>query len=92
MTTRFVITPAVWADLEARGQTGPAGVDVVSAAQAEAADLVVCGDPPSHYPGEDVLTWCHDCRCAIVHRPHMPRAPIKVCQRCAARRLAGWDR
>lgn len=61
--------------------------ELVSAAEAERADMVVCGYPPAAYPDEDLLTWCHDCQCAIVHRPHAPRAPDKVCVRCARRRL-----
>lgn len=93
------ITQAVIDDLRARGieidlanrtETRVAGLAtrVIDAVEAERAAIVICGDPPSAYPDEDVLTWCHDCHGAIVHRPHAPRAPIKVCARCATRRLA----
>jgi hypothetical protein len=85
----FGVTPGVVEDLRARGLALPAGVAVLDVTRAERAGMVVCGFPPSHYPAEDVLTWCHDCRRAIVHRPHMPRAPMKVCIPCAARRVVG---
>ncbi len=98
MKTNVGLTQAVLDDLRARGIDVQAvhtsrpvvhglQTTLVSAEDAERSALVVCGYPPSHYPGEDILTWCHDCQCAIVHRPHAPRTPIKVCSRCAVRRL-----
>ncbi len=93
-----VITPAVLNDLRAKGvdvqpvsRTGCVirgiATDVISAADAEHVQMVVCGYPPAAFPDEDLLTWCHDCACTIVHRPHAPRTPIKVCVRCAVNRL-----
>jgi len=98
MAPRVGITQAVIDDLRAKGidvqavsATGRVisglATEMISAEAAERAQMVVCGYPPSAYPDEDLLTWCHDCACAIVHRPHAPRTPIKVCQRCARRRL-----
>jgi len=92
------VTQAVLDDLRAKGIDVHAvnttrrvvhGIqtELVSAAAAEDSALVICGYPPAAYPDEDLLTWCHDCACAIVHRPHAPRTPIKVCTRCALRRL-----
>lgn len=92
------VTQAVLDDLRAKGievhpvsRTGQviAGIptDLISAEAAERVEMVVCGYPPAAFPDEDLLTWCHDCACAIVHRPHAPRAPVKVCWRCAMRRL-----
>jgi hypothetical protein len=66
--------------------------DLISAEAAERAEMVVCGYPPSAYPDEDLLTWCADCACAIVHRPHAPKTPVKVCTRCATRRLQQLSR
>lgn len=94
---RVGVTNAVLQDLRARGlvravsrtQAQIRGLDVelIGDDDAEGALMVVCGYPPSAYPSEDILTWCHDCHCAIVHRPHAPRRPIKVCDRCARVRL-----
>jgi hypothetical protein len=92
------ITQAVIDDLRARGidvqavsATGReiygVATELIDADAAERVQMVVCGYPPSAYPDEDFLTWCHDCQCAIVHRPHAPKAPVKVCLRCARRRL-----
>lgn len=92
------ITQAVVDDLRAKGiavrcvntrvrEVAGIETDLISADEAEQSILVVCGYPPAAFPDEDLLTWCHDCACAIVHRPHAPRTPIKVCPRCARRRL-----
>ena len=95
---RIGLTQAVIDDLRARGidvhavnttQRVALGIqtDLISAADAEQSELVICGYPPAKYPDEDLLTWCHDCHCAIVHRPHAPKTPIKVCASCGVRRL-----
>lgn len=87
----FVVTEAVLEDLRAEfGKVGPppASIKVMTALEAEGAAMVVCAEPPG-VPGGNVLTWCHDCGRAIVHRTHAPRAPIKVCLGCFARRARG---
>ena len=56
-------------------------VKVVSAEEAEEADVVVCG-PTSHF-GDDVHTFCSRCGADIVHRPYVPKKPPKVCMSCA---------
>ena len=92
------ITQAILDDLRAKGidvrtvnttvrEVAGIQTELITAEEAERVNLVVCGYPPAAFPGEDLLTWCHDCACAIVHRPHAPRTPIKVCVRCARRRL-----
>jgi hypothetical protein len=57
---------------------------VVSAEQAEPADLVACvtDETPSYF-ADDVHTVCADCGVPIRHRPHVPRRPRKVCLDCA---------
>ena len=86
----FALTEAVLEDLRAEfgPQIGPPPpfVSVITPAEAEAAAMVICAFPPPSAPGENVLTWCHDCGRAIVHRIHAPRAPIKVCLLCFGRR------
>lgn len=56
-------------------------VKVVSQEDAEKVDFVVCG-PTSYFP-DDVKTVCAQCRTPIVHRPHAPKRPPKVCMTCA---------
>jgi hypothetical protein len=98
MKPNIGLTQAVLDDLRAKGidvrtvnrtQRDVHGIatELVSAEAAEQSALVICGYPPAAFPDEDLLTWCHDCQCAIVHRPHAPKTPIKVCLRCAKRRL-----
>lgn len=53
---------------------------VVSEAECEAADYVVCG-PTSHF-ADDVHTTCSSCDAAIVHRPYAPLRPPKICVEC----------
>jgi hypothetical protein len=98
LKTNIAITQNVIDDLRAKGidvqpvsMTGQriAGIEteLISAEAAERVEMVVCGYPPWAFPDEDLLAWCHDCQCAIVHRPHAPKTPVKVCWRCAQRRL-----
>jgi hypothetical protein len=67
---------------------GPGTVEVVSAEQAEEADLVVCmrlGSPSPFTDNE--LGVCHDCQHPIIFRPYVPKKPIKVCLECMGDRV-----
>lgn len=67
-----------------RGTTVKIGgreIRVVSRDEAEQATFVVCG-PISHF-ADDVHATCAGCRAPIVHRPHVPSKPPKVCLPCA---------
>lgn len=55
--------------------------EVVSDAEAEAVDFVVCG--PISYFSDDIHTTCAFCGTPIVHRPNAPSGPPKVCMPCA---------
>lgn len=59
--------------------------EVVSDAEAEECTAVVCmeaGTGP--YPWNDnVETNCSACGRAIIHRPHVPKKPPKICLACA---------
>jgi hypothetical protein len=80
--------PEIETDSEGRAFTTIAGVRVYIAdeAECEAATLVVCG-PVSHFP-DDVHTICAVCQTGIVHRPHAPARPPKVCLTCASKLAA----
>lgn len=59
-------------------------IPIVSDAEAEKADAVVCGYPDTPTPfTNNVHTRCAWCRCKIVHRPHAPKKPAKICIECA---------
>lgn len=65
------------------------GVKVVSAEDAEKADICVCmrvgtGDETRFDDNEYGV--CADCGHAIYHRPSMPRKPPKVCVPCGYKR------
>lgn len=62
---------------------------IVDEATAEACALVICGAPPPANR-DDIHTVCYDCGAAIVHRPHAPTRPIKVCHPCGLRRIAEY--
>lgn len=56
----------------------------VSAEEAETVDFVVCA--PSEWPTpfvDNVETVCAHCGRAIMHRPHAPKRPPKICVVCA---------
>ncbi|MGH2585063.1 MAG: hypothetical protein ACRDJE_09120 [Dehalococcoidia bacterium] len=64
------------------GNTLP--IEVVSDQEAEEADYVICctiGMP--RYFSDDVETTCAICGAGIFHRPHAPKKPAKICERCA---------
>lgn len=56
-------------------------VKVVSMEDAEKADFCVCGWD-SYFP-DDITTVCSACGRKIVHRPHAPKKPPKICLNCA---------
>lgn len=57
--------------------------NIVSDEEAEEADAVVCA-PLADSPFEDnVHTECAECGCQIMHRPHAPKKPKKICMECA---------
>ena len=59
-------------------------VQVVDADQAEQCDWVVCGYATAPSPWTDnVHTTCALCATAIIHRPHAPSRPQKICIACA---------
>ncbi len=58
-------------------------VEIVDELTAERVDFVVCG-PASYFP-DDVHTTCAACERPIVHRPHVPMVPPKICVECAIR-------
>jgi hypothetical protein len=55
-------------------------VNVGTEEECEAATFVVCG-PVSYFP-DDVHTTCAWCQAPIVHRPHVPKTPVKICLAC----------
>lgn len=59
-------------------------VTIVPDEEAEQCDFVVCG-PDSYFP-DDVRSVCSDCGTMIVHRPHVPKRPRKICMTCFLKR------
>jgi hypothetical protein len=58
-------------------------IKVVSQQEAEEASLVVCmPDDGTRYFSDDVETTCAWCGRGIIHRPHVPAKPPKVCAPC----------
>ena len=52
-------------------------------AECEACDYVVCGDPAWPSPFTDnVHTTCALCGHPVIHRPHVPKTPPKICLTC----------
>ena len=59
-------------------------ITVVSEAEAETADMVVCmRNGAGEYFSDDIRTTCAVCGGGIHHRPHAPKTPPKVCMECA---------
>lgn len=54
-------------------------VKVVSDAEAETCDYVVCAraDQPTPFT-DNVFDWCAHCGLAIQYRPHVPKKPPKI--------------
>jgi hypothetical protein len=64
-------------------------IQIVSDEEAEQADFVVCMPlGPSPF-ADNVTAKCCDCEQAIMHRPHVPKRPPKICITCAADRGTG---
>jgi hypothetical protein len=66
-------------------------VEIVSDDEAEKAAFVVCvfaGQESEGFKASNVSANCADCGSPIVHRPHAPKAPPKICVRCAFKRTA----
>lgn len=62
-------------------------VEIVSAEVAEQVTYVVCGLATDSSPFTDnVQTTCGMCGAAIIHRPHAPAAPMKICVPCMVAR------
>ena len=62
-------------------------IQVISQEEAETLDFVVCGDAGMATPWPDnVQTTCALCGAAIIHRPHDPKHPAKICMGCAVAR------
>lgn len=55
----------------------------------EAVDAVVCGYAEANHFADNIRTTCHDCERAIVHRPYVPKKPVKLCLDCALDRTRG---
>jgi hypothetical protein len=77
----------VWLRLPGRIVDKP--IKVVSDAEAEECDFVVCmrdADQPVALFPDDVHGLCAVCLAPIHYRPHVPKAPPKICLQCAARK------
>lgn len=60
---------------------------VVDQEEAEKASFVVCANADLETPFTgNVETTCCDCGTAIIHRPHAPKAPPKICMKCVVLR------
>jgi hypothetical protein len=74
-----------------------AGFKIAGALEAERAAFVVCA--PANSPARDhflpgyLRALCADCGTTIVHQPHAPTTPKKICSDCWTRRVikAGMD-
>lgn len=55
-------------------------VKVGTEEECEAADFVICANVG--FFDDDVVATCSHCGAAIVHRPHVPKRPPKICMRC----------
>ena len=63
---------------------GGLDMTVVSDQQAEQAEMVVCMLEGFDSPFTDNLTGpCARCGRTVIFRPHVPKAPPKVCMECA---------
>jgi len=64
-------------------------VTVVSNDEAEDCNFVICAPVAASHFADDVRTRCSSCSRAIVHRPHAPKKPPKVCLDCAVILMQG---
>lgn len=71
-------------------QLGKIRVHVGTEEEAEQATISVCGNVS--FFADDVHGVCSGCGTAIVHRPHIPKRPPKVCMDCALVIVKGSQR
>ena len=65
-------------------------VTVVSDAEAEKVDYVVCMPEGSPTPFDDNLTgFCCKCGTKVIYRWHAPRTPPKICVACVGKMQKG---
>lgn len=60
-------------------------IEITSRAECEKADWLVCmrkGEEPGGFD-DNVEDVCVLCGTAVVHRPYMPKAPKRICMKCA---------
>ena len=72
--------------------TLPGGLtaEVIDDEAAERCSYVVCASADLETPWTDnVAATCCDCGCAVVHRPHAPKTPPKICLACVLQRAEG---
>ena len=63
-------------------------VKVVSDAEAEEVDFVVCMPADTPSPFTDNLTgFCCECGIKVIYRWHAPRKPKRICMECMTKRL-----
>ncbi len=75
-------------EMEAEGVELPFEAPLISDAEAEQAEFVICGTPDISTPfADNVQTVCVDCGRAVIHRPHAPKRPKKICLECGLARL-----
>ena len=63
-----------------KARIGGIDVELVTEAEAEAVDVVVCGE--ASFFADDVRTVCGSCGATVFHRPHVPVRPPKLCLAC----------
>ena len=65
-------------------------IKIVDQDEAEEADMVVCLRLGAPSPFTDnLVSPCADCGHPVIHRPHVPSRPPKVCLECATMRGQG---
>ena len=64
-------------------------IEPMSHGEAEQCDFVVCA-LEGCFP-DDVPAECSRCHRGIVHRPHIPKAPPKICEICWREMVKGQD-
>jgi hypothetical protein len=63
-------------------------IKVISDAEAEQVDFVVCvpASTPSHFD-DDLFGFCSHCGVKVRYRWHAPRKPKKICLECAVKTM-----
>jgi hypothetical protein len=72
-----------------RLEFGSMRIEPMSHGEAEQCDFVVCA-LEGYFP-DDVPAACSRCRRSIVHRPHIPKGPPKICEICWREMIKGQD-